>query len=265
MKKFIELFNKKFNCNLNETYNEEYVDFILESFNKFCRQFVYISTMQIIKNRDIEDSIFLVFKEIERIKCLEFKIDNKSNKFHFIYKKDDKEIFSLTAYLENEIYTVEESYKKEFFEISYGGYPKVFSKFKFLKNKIEEHMKDEFVIVNYYKFKNKIMSQSPLYRNVIIKNKKYIVQDNSNFFNMYYFYNEYLNIKEIMYYREEKDFFIRVYYNLESLNFDCHNNIDSLSMINNISPIFLEYLKKSNKNIEDINEEDLKLITMITY
>lgn len=59
MKKSIELFNKKFNCNLNETYNEEYVDFILESFNKFCRQFVYISTMQIIKNRDIEDSIFL--------------------------------------------------------------------------------------------------------------------------------------------------------------------------------------------------------------
>ena len=265
MKKFIELFNKKFNCNLNETYNEEYVDFILESFNKFCRQFVYISTMQIIRNRDLLDSLFLVFQAIERIECLEFKIDNKSNKFHFIYKKDNKEIFVLTAYLENEVYIIEESYKKEFSEISNGKYLQVFSNFKFLRNEIEEYMQDDFIMVNHYKYKDKIINKYPLLRYVKIKNKNYIVQDNNNFFNRYYFYSEDLNIKEIMYYRKEKDFFIRVYYNLENLNFDCHNNIDSSSMINNISPIFLEYLKKSNKNIEEINEEDLKLITMITY
>jgi hypothetical protein len=273
LKSFISKFDFDL-LNINKDFNPK---FILSCYEVFFRRFIHVefNTSSPININSIEENFFIeAFKNLDKIDNLFFileKYNNDNYNFKLSYNKNNKEIFYLKGYCkDNYLFTIEEFFTEDFFKLNNTKnlfFQKTSFNFRSLNDKLFKNFLEDFKIITEYD-NNVIIKQIPLSKNIIVKGKNYLLEDNidENLFNRYYFYNDDLLIENIMYVLLRDEYFIRFYYDVDKKIYERTSQIPDIKRgKNNLSTICIDYLKRTNKSAEEITENDLNIISIMSY
>ncbi len=245
--------------------------FILNCYESFFSKFIYIISkvskfsIEVFEENYLNEALKII-NENDNLYFIFEKNSNDNYKFKFSYKKENKEIFYLTGVSKNNcLYEIEKFYTEEFFKLPNTKnllFVETNLNFRRLKKKLFE---EDFKVITKYDNDN---NKNQLSKNIIFKETNYLLEDNidKNLFNRLYFYNNELELKCIMYFLLKNENFIRIYYDLDKKIYKRTAKIpDIKDGVKNLSDICIDYLKRTNKKAEDINESDLSIISMINY
>lgn len=246
--------------------------FILSCYEVFFRISFHIAFYKSDNINSIEGNFFIeAFKNLDKIDNLYFffeKNNNDNYNFKFSYNKENKEIFYLKGVCkDNCLFTIEEFFKLPDTKFLFFQNPNPNLNFGILNDSLFKSGLEDFKIISKYD-NNIIINKSPLYKTIESNNINYLLEDNldKNLFNRYYFYNDDLILESIMYVLLRDEYFIKFHYDLDKKIYERTPEIPEIKGgKKNLSATFVDYLKITNKKAEDINEDDLNVISMLNY
>lgn len=238
--KLLHLFRLKFKDNLN--LQDENVNFLLNCYSRFLNQ---ACNDRHLKHEDR-------YKKIKKTCGLKFILNRENEKikeFTFKFIKNKRLIFSLTGIVDGSLFKLEEYYGY-CFNSFYG-----ISNFKidFIESKNISNIK----VLSEYKEKS-FNDSSLIYKYFNYNEKDYLIFKKNKFFAVKYFYmkdtEKTFDFNQMVYFKEFNNFrFIIRKYHKEYIG------------ENSISKSLIYYLKCTNKDIEDIVEDDINNVIVLNY
>lgn len=259
----LTLFRLKFNNELPFEDKSFNIDFLMNCYERFFSQVVSISLICDFNSK---------YKKVKKQNGLSFKLEKTDSgySFKFYFTRYKKIIYSLESIYDENLYQIEEYYSRKFdSKLSYNV-REVHSDFRSFDNFSINFFKVDFTIKSIYE--NEDLKRIPKYKSFKVLGAEYPINEYNEIFHKYYVYEKQyfdgtieIKIKNIRYLNTLENSYIAITYNLEENEYFSESLIKKHNGKLNISNTVIEYLKETNKTIEDLTKDNIEMILLINY